>query len=213
MEERSSLLFVDPEDAGLYLPALRTRFEVTVVSTGSQALRALRAYRPTLVVTELALPEGDGATICRQSKVYSENAPAVLAVTSVPDLVPDALAAGCDGVLVKPFAPNLLFARIGLLLKQRSTALIRRAVWQRAKSEYLVARSHLMMGGGTNITVHDARCPSCGQAGVVRFDAVSRGRSWYACIPCRKAWIGVSAAAGGASRTPGTAPPPAAASG
>ena len=183
--ERRSLLFVDPDDAGLYLPALRAQFEVTVVTTGSQALRALRTYKPTIVVTELVLPDGDGVSICRESKVYPANPPAVLAMTSVPGLVPDALAAGCDSVLMKPFAPNLLFARIGRLVKQRAAAIIR----------------------------HDARCPSCAGRGVISFDAVSRGRSWYACLPCRSAWIGVSADAGGASRNPGTALPPAAASG
>jgi DNA-binding response OmpR family regulator len=186
--ERTSLLFVDPEDAGLYLPALRTRFEVTVVSSASQALRAMRAYQPTLVVTELVLPDGDGASICREAKSCLENPPAVLAMSAAPDRVPEALVAGCDGVLMKPFAPNLLFARIGLLLRRRSAALVVRA------------------------RRPDVRCPSCGQAGAISFDAVSRGRSWYACVPCRTVWIGVSADGGGVIRSPDTALPPAAAS-
>jgi DNA-binding response OmpR family regulator len=188
--ERTSLLFVDPADAGLYLPALRTRFEVTVVETEGQALRALRAFTPTLVVTELVLPEGDGVSICRQAKGFAAP-PAVLALTSTPERVPDALAAGCDGVLVKPFAPNLLFVRIGLLLKQRAAARV---------------------PAGTNIARHTITCPACGRGGVVRFDVVSRDRAWYACVPCRKTWIGVSAEAGGASRIPDTGPARAAAS-
>lgn len=190
--ERVSLLFADPEDAGLYLPALRTRFEVTVVSTQSQALRALRAFTPTLVVTELVFANGDGASICRQAKGLAAP-PAVLAITSVPDRVPDALAAGCDGVLIKPFAPNLLFVRIGLLLKLRAGA--------RART-------------GTNIIRRGVACPTCGGGTVISFDVVSRRRSWYACLPCRKVWVGetVSAEAGGANRTPGTDPPRAATS-
>jgi DNA-binding response OmpR family regulator len=181
MEERLSLLFVDPQDAGLYLPALRTRFEVTVVSTETQALRAMKAFRPTMVVTELALEDGDGVSICRHAKTFVEPPPAVLAVTSSPERVPDALAVGCDGVLVKPFAPNLLFSRIGRLLRQRA------------------------------IVAHDEECPACRRGGVVSFDVVSRDRSWYACVACRKVWVGVSAEAGGASRTPGTGLPPRAA--
>jgi two-component system response regulator RstA len=179
--EPISLLFVDPDDAGLYLPALRTRFEVTVVGTESQALRAMRAFQPTMVVTELALAEGDGVSICRHAKAFVEPPPAVLAMTSMPERVPDVLAAGCDGVLIKPFAPNLLFSRIGRLLKQRA------------------------------VVAHRGACPTCRRGGVVSFDVVSRDRAWYACVPCRKVWVGVSAEAGGGSRNPDTGPPPPAA--
>jgi DNA-binding response OmpR family regulator len=182
IDDRASVLFVDPESAGLYLPALRTRFEVTVVSTESQALRALRTFQPTMVVTELALAEGDGVSICRQAKAFARQPPAVLAMTSVPERVPDVLAAGCDGVLIKPFAPNLLFARIGRLLKQRA----------------VIAEAGV--------------CPTCGRGGVVSFDVISRDRSWYACVPCRRVWVGLSAAAGVVTRTPGTGPAPSAAS-
>ena len=41
----------------------------------------------------------------------------------------------CDGVLLKPFAPNLLYARIGRLLRQRSEALRDKARHQHRQSE------------------------------------------------------------------------------
>jgi DNA-binding response OmpR family regulator len=150
----------------------------------------LRAYQPTLVITELMLPEGDGVALCRASKASAVNAPAVLAVTSVTERVPEALKAGCDAVLVKPFAPNLLHARIGRLLRLRARAAAERAMWERARSSYNAGYTSRITGS-THVIIKDACCLSCGQAGIVGFDTASRGRMWYACLACDKVWIGV----------------------
>src|SRR5262245_23653377 len=160
--EQPSILFVDPGGADSHLPLLRRRFEVTSVSSEDQATRALRAFQPTLVITELELPEGDGVSLCRQSKAFENNPPSVLAITALPERVPEALKAGCDGVLVKPFAPNLLYARIGRLLRLRAAAIAERARQQCMRSNYLIERSHRIMAS-TNIIYRDASCPSCGQ--------------------------------------------------
>ena len=187
--ERVSILFVDPAGAELYLPSLRAQFEVTAVSSADQAVRALRVFQPTIVITELTLPDEDGALVCRQAKAFPLNPPSVLAMTAVPESVPEALLAGCDGVLLKPFAPNLLFGRIGLLLKQRAEALRTRAMWQHASSVRHLDSPRRAIEG-TNIVWHDASCPSCGHARVVSFDAADRRRLWYACVPCRNVWKG-----------------------
>ena len=187
--EQPSILLVDPGVADSHLPLLRRRFEVTFVSSEDQAIRALRAFRPTLVITELELPEGDGVSLCRQSKAFEDNVPSVLAITARPERVPEALKAGCDGVLVKPFAPNLLYARIGRLLRMRAWAVQERARWQRVSSNYLIEQSHRIMAS-TNVICRDTSCPSCAQGGAVAFDAASHRRMWYACLPCGNVWMG-----------------------
>jgi DNA-binding response OmpR family regulator len=187
--EPVSILFVDPGGADSYLPLLRSHFEVTSAASEAQAIRALRTFQPSLVVTDLLLPDGDGVSVCRQSKAFSADPPSVLATTAIPERVPEALLAGCDGVLVKPFAPNLLFTRISRLLRLRTKVLAERAMWQRAKAAHLVERSNLMMSG-TNTVWPDGDCPSCGHRGVVSFDAQSHRRMWFACLPCRKVWLG-----------------------
>jgi DNA-binding response OmpR family regulator len=187
--DRVSILLVDP-DADPYLPSLRSRFEVTAVSSEEQAIRALRTIQPTLVVTELALPDGDGVSVCRQSKALTANPPTVLVTTAVPERVPDALLVGCDGILLKPFAPNLLHTRIARLLRQRAKVLQNRAVWERAGNTYLIEHSHLV-ATGTNVVCQDACCPSCGQSGIINFDSAGLRRIWYACLPCRKVWLGL----------------------
>jgi CheY-like chemotaxis protein len=183
-----SILFVDPF-ADSHLPMLRRHFEVTAVPNEEQARRALRTFQPTLVITELTLPEGDGVSLCRESKAFASNAPLVLALTALPERVPEALKAGCDAVLMKPFAPNLLHARIGRLLRLRA-----RAAEERARSNYLAERIRRVING-TNLVFDDARCPSCDRGGIVGFDAASHRRTWYACLACSTVWMGPDRAA------------------
>jgi len=161
-----SILFVDP-GADSFLPVLRRHYEVSAVSSEAQALRALKAFQPTLVITELGLPDGDGVAVCRQSKAGEGRATLVLATTSEPARVPEALRAGCDGVLMKPFPPNLLHTRVSRLLRIREP--------------------HMSIG--TNVVCQDAVCPSCGHGGGVGFDAAAHRRMWYACLPCGHVWM------------------------
>lgn len=183
-----SILFVDPF-ADSHLPMLRRHFEVTAVPSEEQARRALRTFQPTLVITELTLPEGDGVSLCRESKAFASNAPSVLALTAMPERVPEALKAGCDAVLMKPFAPNLLHARIGRLLRLRASA-----AKERARSNDLAQRIRRAING-TNLVFDDASCPSCERGGIVAFDAASHRRMWYACLACSKVWMGPDRAA------------------
>lgn len=157
-------------------------------------MRALRVFQPTLVITELALSDGDGVSVCRRSKAFPVNPPAVLVTTSVAERVPDALLEGCDAILLKPFAPNLLHTRIGRLLRQRAKVVQHRALWQAAGTIYRTEKSHLAPNG-TNVVCKDASCPSCGQGGVINFDSAGLRRMWYACLPCRKVWLGLKRSA------------------
>jgi len=72
-----------------------------------------------------------------------------------------------DGVLMKPFPPNLLHTRVSRLLRIREP--------------------HMSIG--TNVVCQDAVCPSCGHGGGVGFDAAAHRRMWYACLPCGHVWM------------------------
>jgi DNA-binding response OmpR family regulator len=186
----SDLLLVDSEDNALrFTSALREKFRVTHAATVDGALRALERTPPSLVVTELSLAgaAGAGNVICRAAKQLSVPATILVTTTEV-DQVPDAILAGCDAVLLKPFAPNLLFARLGRLVRSRSTELRYRAVRERAKSVHLHERYGLLLSG-TNQQWPNTHCPYCMHQGVTSFEFTSYRRAWYACLDCRKVWL------------------------
>jgi DNA-binding NarL/FixJ family response regulator len=171
-----------------YAASLREKYRVIVVPTAEGALQHLRQTAPSLVVAELDGDHRPAIEVCRQAKQLPVPS-TVLVTTANVELVPDALHAGCDGVLLKPFQPNLLHARIGRLLRARSAALRLRAQRQYAKSEHLRDRTELLLMSGTNRHWNTAACPYCANAGVTSFEYASHRRAWFACLTCKKVWM------------------------
>jgi DNA-binding response OmpR family regulator len=60
--------------------------------------------------------DGDGIEICHAARVQPQP-PLVVMTTEILERVPAALTAGCNAVLLKPYSPNLLCARLGRLLQ------------------------------------------------------------------------------------------------
>ena len=119
----TDVLLIDTDMAtAMYGPSLREKYRVHTAGTWEAARQHLMRNPPALVITELALGGTSGVDVCRQAKALPVPS-TVLVTTSDVSQVPDALEAGCDGVLLKPFAPNLLHARIGRLLRGRLTNL------------------------------------------------------------------------------------------
>ena len=112
----------------------------------------------------------------------------VLVTTTEVEQVPDAILAGCDAVLLKPFAPNLLFARVGRLVRSRASELRYRAVRQRVRPPHLRDRTDLELAG-TNQQWPETDCPYCTHHGVTSFEYTSYRRAWYACLDCKRVWL------------------------
>ena len=184
----AELLLVDgsPEVAG-YAAVLRNSYRVATITSTDVAKQFLHRHPPALVVTELSLPGLDGVEVCREAKTLMPPPP-VLVMTTDAERVPDALSAGCDAVLLKPFAPNLLYARIGRLLRSRSEMLRSRARQQQLRASHLSDRSEALLAG-TNRVWPNTHCPYCNHSGVTSFEFCSHRRSWYACLECKKVWI------------------------
>ena len=185
---QTDLLLVDAStDAAGLAAVLRGSYRVATTTSLDVARQFLRRQAPGLVITELDLPGGDGVDVCREAKRLTVPPP-VLVTTVNTDRVPDALVAGCDGVLLKPFAPNLLFARIGRLVRARSEMLRARARNQGLKTAHLADRSEALLGG-TNRIWPNTHCPYCNHGGATSFEFCSHRRAWFACLECKKVWI------------------------
>jgi CheY-like chemotaxis protein len=160
-------------------------FRIALVTSCDAARRLISQSAPMALITELVLPDGAGADLCRAAKALP-CPPMVLVVTGDKALVPDAIDAGCDGVLLKPFCPNLLFARLGRLLRARADM---PQVGEMARRFRHRSGSSRSQQGTTNEYWPDVACPHCHHQGVTSFDFASHRQAWYACLTCRTVWM------------------------
>ena len=91
--------------------------EVKCVYTAQEAIRALRANRYDLVITDLVMPGGGGREVLASAR-SGEQPPPVLVITGLMEaqVEEEALAMGAGGVLHKPFAGPDLTRAVGNLL-------------------------------------------------------------------------------------------------
>jgi two-component system response regulator BaeR len=113
----------EPELADLVADYMRAAgFIPTVFGDGAQALAAIRAGVPALVVLDLMLPGLDGLALCREVRAFSD-VPIVMVTARVEEI--DRLLGlelGADDYLCKPFSPRELVARIKAILRRTGVA-------------------------------------------------------------------------------------------
>jgi len=71
----------------------------------------------------LVLPDGSGIEVCRRLREWSEMPIIVLSAVGEEDAKVDALAAGADDYVTKPFSPRELLARLEAVLRRTSGVL------------------------------------------------------------------------------------------
>lgn len=94
-------------------------YDVITASDGSDALRAIQAEAPDLVVLDAMMPGIDGFELLRQIKAAPTTSNTLVVMLTSRKLEQDivgALNAGASDYLVKPFIPEELAARVSRLV-------------------------------------------------------------------------------------------------
>ncbi|MDB6182392.1 response regulator [Paracoccus fistulariae] len=76
------------------------------------AARHLQTYRPSVVIVDMGLPDGDGADLIRQIATAEPRVPVLLGISGDPLLHDAALEAGADGFLSKPIESLAVFQQM-----------------------------------------------------------------------------------------------------
>ena len=87
---------------------------VLEATDGASALRLAEAGRPDLALLDIALPQVSGIDVCRRLRERAATARTpVLFLTGLPDQgAVEAVAAGAQGYLAKPFSPDQLISQV-----------------------------------------------------------------------------------------------------
>ena len=120
------LLVVDDEETilGLLSGSLRfAGFEVATAASGAEALRAVTASRPDLVLLDVMMPDGDGFEVVRRMRLSGPDVPVIFltARDGVRERVAG-LALGGDDYVTKPFSLDEVLERIRAVLRRTGRA-------------------------------------------------------------------------------------------
>jgi two-component system OmpR family response regulator len=121
-EAATRVLVVDdePNIADVISIALRYNdYEVETAATGGEALKAVAAMRPDLIVLDVMLPDFDGFEVARRLRERADETP-ILFLTAK-DTTEDkvrGLTIGGDDYVTKPFSVEELLARIATILRR-----------------------------------------------------------------------------------------------
>jgi len=122
MSTRILIVEDDPDIADLVARYLdKAGFVTERAANGRDALTALAARPPDLMVLDLMLPHVDGLEVCRQVRANPQSAaiPIIMLTARAEEserIV--GLELGADDYLAKPFSPNELVARVRALLRR-----------------------------------------------------------------------------------------------
>ncbi len=166
------LLLVDDEDnlRSMLEAALRhSGFDVHPVANGRDAIEAVPAVQPDLIVLDVMLPDLDGFDVCKRLRTGGDRTP-VLFLTAR-DATEDkvrGLTLGGDDYLVKPFSLEELVARITAVL--RRTGLDPAADELRCDDLVMDDDAHLVTKAGAEVSLSPT------EYNLLRYLLANRGR-------------------------------------
>lgn len=94
------------------------QYSVRTADDGAPALDLFTEWSPELVITDLQMPEMDGLELCRRLRAISDVPIIILSVRNDEKTIVEALDAGADDYVVKPFGTNELLARVRSRLRR-----------------------------------------------------------------------------------------------
>jgi two-component system KDP operon response regulator KdpE len=121
MPQKQRILIADdePQITRVLRTGLSTRgYDVRVAADGESALDMFNDWHPDLVVTDLAMPNIGGIELCTRLRLVSQVPIIVLSVKGEEKTKVEALDAGADDFVTKPFSMEELLARVRATLRR-----------------------------------------------------------------------------------------------
>ena len=127
-----------------------SEYELEYASSGTDGLAKIPAFNPELLIVDLKLPGMDGFQILERIRRDSKfNHIPVIVITAKDELSEKlkAFELGADDYLVKPFQPEELIARMGILARRGQAMQFVQKMEERGKSNSALYTIHSLRGG------------------------------------------------------------------
>src|ERR1041385_5977339 len=121
---KRNILVVDDERqiTRVLKTALSSRgYAIRTATDGDEALHIMQEWSPDIVITDLRMPNMDGLELCKTIRAKSHVPIIVLSVKGEDQIKVEALDAGADDYVMKPFSVDELLARMRAALRRVST--------------------------------------------------------------------------------------------
>ena len=104
------------------------RYDVRTAADGEAGMDTFSDFHPDLVITDLSMPGMSGIEVCKSIRRSSDVPIIVLSVKGEEQTKVDALDAGADDFITKPFGMNELLARVRASLRRGPSEVEEQAV-------------------------------------------------------------------------------------
>jgi two-component system, OmpR family, KDP operon response regulator KdpE len=122
-DQPAKILIVDdePQITRVLRTALSTQgYSLRVAANGVEGIATVLEWKPDLVITDVSMPQMNGVELCREIRAVSEIPILVLSVRNQDRMKIEALDAGADDYVTKPFSIQELQARVRAQLRRSS---------------------------------------------------------------------------------------------
>jgi two-component system, OmpR family, KDP operon response regulator KdpE len=123
IDQPAKILIVDdePQITRVLRTALSTQgYLLQIAANGVEGMEAVHNWKPDLVITDVSMPQMNGVELCREIRAISQIPIIVLSVRSHDPMKIEALDAGADDYVTKPFSIQELQARVRAQLRRSS---------------------------------------------------------------------------------------------
>src|SRR5580704_10699273 len=121
-DQPAKILIVDDETqiTRVLRTALSTQgYSLRIAANGVEGMEAVHTWKPDLVITDVSMPQMNGVELCREIRSVSQIPIIVLSVRNQDLIKVEALDAGADDYVTKPFSIQELQARVRAQLRRR----------------------------------------------------------------------------------------------
>lgn len=147
------VLLIDDEQ--FYFKLIRktlkeAEYELEYAKTGNEGLSKVSTFEPDMIIVDLKLPEMDGFEILERLRRDPKYSIIPVIVITAQDVLSEKLKAfelGADDYLVKPFQPEELVARMGILARRGKAMRMVHQMGSASKSTSSLITVHSLRGG------------------------------------------------------------------